>query len=126
MNISEITKNVLSIPRQFNSLSSVSVHTLLRESGYFEHYKNISEDVIHNALADHPELIQEWMQFSEDKRTCAGWYVTQDTKGQYGVGRISENAVDDTWKIEYARAIDACTAFIMREIEDIRQNSDEP
>ena len=62
------------------------------------------------------------MQYADDKRTSSGWYVTLNDEGCYEAGYIA-----DVWtrtnRVRYDNAIDACAAFIKREIEDIRTNN---
>jgi hypothetical protein len=62
------------------------------------------------------------MQYADDKRTSSGWYVTLNDEGCYETGYIA-----DVWtrtnRVRYDNAIDACAAFIKREIEDIRTNN---
>jgi hypothetical protein len=93
--------------------------SLLKATGYFEHYDQISETDIRAALIQRPGCVQEWLQQSEDKRTSAGWYVMQNDEGCYEVGYVTERGELEQ-RVAYADRLDACAAFVKREIEGIR------
>ena len=119
MNISETIIDVIRLPRKFGNLGNVSIHSLLKATGYFENHSQVSESAIREELIRHPEFIQDWMLLSEDKRSNAGWYFRQDDKAGYVVGYFTQKG-DHLRQSEYSDPIDACAAFIKREIEDIR------
>jgi hypothetical protein len=110
---------IVTLPRRFHSLGNVSMFSLLEATGYFELHDQISEGDIRAALLHCPECIEEWMQYSEDKRTSSGWYVTQDDEGCYETGYIAD-ASTRTKRIQYESLVDACAFFIKHEIEEIR------
>jgi hypothetical protein len=91
---------------------------LLQATGYFEVHDQISEPDIQFGLARSPESVEEWTQYSEDKRT-SGWYIIQDDEGRYEVGFVAENG-ERSNQIWLDSRLDACAAFIKHEIESIR------
>lgn len=116
MNIQRTVRNVVSLPRRFLALGTASVHSLLQESGYFEVHAHVTEEIIHEALLEQPGLIDIWMEFSEAKRTSAGWFVIKEGPMRYQVGHFPDQEA-----VDYPDAAAACAAFIKREIEDIRK-----
>ena len=118
MNITDTVIDLIYIPRKFEDLGNVSIYSLLRDSGYFETYSEISESTIREGLRAHPETVEEWMRFSQDKRTNAGWYFRPSRKG-YEVGYFSRFQ-GDIKSTHYSDRTQACAVFIKNEIEEIR------
>jgi len=113
---------IVTIPRRFHT-TDMSPFALLEATGYFDAYDQISEDDIRAALRRCPECVQEWEQYVEDKRTPSGWYFTLNDEGLYETGYFDIKAVpNDTNRVQYERAVDACAAFIKHEIESIRSD----
>jgi hypothetical protein len=119
MNTDDIVAQIITLPRRFHSLGNASMFSLLQGTGYFGLHDHISEHDIREALLRCPECIQEWMRYSEDKRTSSGWYITENDEGCYEVGDVTERG-DLQQRLVYADPIDACAAFVKREIENIR------
>lgn len=117
----DIAMQIVTMPRRFHSLGNISIFSLLKETGYFELHDQISEEDIRTALLCCPECIREWMQYSEDQRSSNAWYFTLNDEGLYETGHFDIKSVpNDTNRVQYANAIDACAAFIKHEIESIR------
>lgn len=112
-----VAAQIITIPRTFTELGNVSIYSLLERTGYFDVPDHISEADIRAALVCCPECIEEWMQYSEGKRT-SGWYITLD-KPRYEVGYVSENG-HCAKQAYYDNEMDACATFIKHEIENIR------
>ena len=117
--IEAIVAELVILPERFHRLGNASILSLLEATGYFGLHDQISESDIRAALLRCPERTQEWMQYSGDKRTSSGWYVTQKEEDCYEVGYFTERG-DRRRRVVYEKRIDACAAFIKREIEDIR------
>ena len=118
MNITDTVIDLIYLPRKFEDLSDVSIYSLLRDSGYFETHSQIAESTIRQALCAHPETVDEWMRFSEDKRTNSGWYFRPSCNG-YEVGYFSRSQ-GDIQSAEYSDRTEACAIFIKNEVEEIR------
>jgi hypothetical protein len=118
-NKSEIVAQIVRLPQTFHSLGNISIFSLLEATGYFKLHDQISEQDFHAALIRCAECVKEWMQYAEDKRTANGWYVTVNDEGCYETGYIADDGTR-TNRLQYDNAIDACAAFIKREIESIR------
>jgi len=120
MNKDNTINNIIYLPEKFYKQRDVSIYSLLKESGYFELHNQIIEANIFDGLIKHPECIDQWLNWSADKRSSSGWYFKQNDNGKYVVGYfpLKEN-LETT---EYLDEVEACAAFIKREIEDIRNS----
>lgn len=114
MNLYKVISKIVHIPRR---LHDMSVYSLLMESGYFEVYSLISPDDIKEVLASELNCIDEWQTYSENKRCSSGWYFMKKEKHKYIVSYYPP--YKGACKI-YTTPLDACAAFIKKEIEDIR------
>lgn len=121
MEVSDVIAGLIHLPRRFNSLGNVSIYDLLKETGYFEMHDQVSEESIHEPLAQQPECVDEWINYSEDKRSSTGWYLKQEGGGTYVVGYFAGKNGEHS-KFRYANRIAACAAFIKCESEHIRHN----
>ena len=98
------------------------MHELLRKTGYFEQYDEVSETAIRDTLMCYPEYIDEWISYCQDKRTSSGWYIIQEDSTCCKVGWFSANG-DRSMESIYVDRREACAAFIKHELEDIRRSS---
>lgn len=119
MNIDHTIERIIHLPRLFKSLGNKSMHSLLRDTGYFEIADQIYEEDIGKALKQHPECINEWQLVSDDKRTTSGWYFKELDNGKYIVGYFDLKRKDNS-DVEFSDIREACAFFIKHEIEDIR------
>jgi hypothetical protein len=121
MNIKDIVINIIYIPIKFRMPgSNETLYSLLKQSGYFETYEQIHEDMLYEALASHPVCSYAWLFYSEDKRVSSGWFFEQNSQEKYTVGYYPPN--ENFKKIKYSDMRKACAAFIRLEIEDIRKS----
>lgn len=113
---------IIRLPSDFNNLSNVSMFSLLHASGYFSEFEKISEETIREQLEKTPDRVEDWLVYSEDKRSVPGWYFKSDDEHKYVVGYI---AIDGPTKeqYEYDNQIAACAAFIKKEVEGIRKTA---
>ena len=117
-------KTIISIPDQLKRLGSISVYKLLENIGYFKEFDKISEKNIYEFLLNDSDYSDKWLIYSEDKRTDSGYYFKQDIDGSYVVGYFSDNKYANVQK--YKNKLEACAAFIKKEIEEIRGNENKP
>lgn len=120
MSIQDVVNKIIYLPLDFISPDNdKSIYSLLKETRYFETYSQINEDILLNALTEHPECINAWLSYSENKRTSSGWYFKQNNQEKYIVGYFSSK--EDYEKNEYSDIKIACAFFIKQEIESIRK-----
>lgn len=115
----ELIVNVLSLPRKLKTLSHVSLQELLKRTGYFKAYTWVTEASLRVMLKRHPEYIDDWVAYSEDKRASTGWYIKRAEMKLDIVGFYSDQ-VGRRRDTTYLDPIAACAAFIKHEIEDMR------
>lgn len=115
----ELIKRILFLPKEFHNKRDVSIYSLLKESGYFEFYEYINETNTYNALTANQQCIDDWISWSEDKRSNSGWYLINTENETFIVGHMASDSQFKT--TEYFDRIEACAAFIKHEIEEIRK-----
>jgi hypothetical protein len=55
--------------------AGISLRDALAEARYAACRPGFTVDDLRSLLAAHPSLVEEWLAYSEDKRTSGGWYV---------------------------------------------------
>ncbi len=116
----QLIKDIIFLPKKFYDEGNTSIYSLLKGSGYFELYERVSESGILEVLTQYPECVNQWLDWSENKRTNSGWYFKQDERGKYIVGFFP--VIDGLKQIEYSDSKEACADFIIKEIEEIRKS----
>jgi len=116
----ETAVRVCNIPSEFHRRRDTSVFQLVQESGYAEADTSSLRCAVEQQLRTHPTLLDDWLAYCADKRTSSGWYLADDTSftvGYYDVGhgRSREQRFSDR--------SEACTEFIMRELEAISERT---
>lgn len=114
-----IIDELIKLPNQFNTILNKSIYDLLRDTGYFEIYDQILVENIYKKLSVYPsKFVEDWLSYSENKRSNTGWYFKSNEKQKYVVGMLDSEGENNHF--EYKDCIEACAAFIKNEIEDIR------
>lgn len=106
---------LISLPREFSQKNTVSMYDLLQAVGYTSIARQVSEQDLYDALFSHPDFVNEWLEYSEDKR-CAGWYFRLNDSNKYLIGYFDLNRNIET---EYDDKLEACAAFVKRELDEI-------
>jgi hypothetical protein len=107
---------LICLARDFSQSGTLSMYDLLLQTGYSKAAGMISEGDIYMELADHPELIDSWLEYSENKRSDDGWYFKIVDKNKYLVGCLGSTSAALT---EYDSKIRACANFIKYELDSI-------
>lgn len=117
-----IAEAVARMPRTSLSRRDVSTYAILEQSGYFERHADVTPELLAEILASDASLVDDWLAFSENKRTSSGWYFCQAATG-FTVGLVNDagSRVDEH---TYRDRIEACAEFIKKEVEDMRQLGD--
>ena len=68
--------------------AGVSLRDALKTTGYTEHRPIFSAADLLPIIGRDPSLVEEWMSYSENKRTDGGWYILRDGT----IGRIGNPA----------------------------------
>ena len=67
-------------------------------------------DILVEYLRAHPEVVVEWLMYSDDKRTPGGSYFLE-RRGLWSVGQLDAN------ERTYPSAAEACAHFILEELD---------
>ena len=117
--IEQIVEKVVKLPFDFHRMNK-SIYTLLEESGYFENYNQVDESNILIAIKKQPDLVNDWLQYSDDQRSSPCWYFKQsDDKKYFFVGHYTESKKFEG--INFTNKLEACAAFVKRYIELVRK-----
>jgi hypothetical protein len=107
-----VVERVCRLPIDFRD-GTKSPLQLVRDSGYLENPVALTIEAVEDALRRKPELVDEWLGWSEDKRVSSGWYFlkagTQFVVGYYPRGE----------KRLYADRIAACADFVIHDVASI-------
>jgi len=69
MDINKAILKIIQLPATFKIVRNRSIYSLAQETGYFELHDEIDELKINKIISLHPVYIDDWLQYSEDKRT---------------------------------------------------------
>lgn len=98
------------LPRSYRA-GVHSLRDLVAASGFGTIRDSITSQDLRPFLERHADLIDDWIRWSEDKRTREGWYISPAGNGAH-VGYVGES--------EPARYIaplaEACAQFILHEV----------
>ena len=122
---SNILVEIVYLPLEFRRRGDISMYGLLKQTGYFERYNEVSEKDIYDTLSDHLECIGEWIQDSEDQRCSKVWYLKQNDDNTLTLVSWSHSTSERS-EILYVDKVAACAAYIKHKIEFIRQISRHP
>src|ERR1043166_4971075 len=88
----------------------------------------LTEERLEARLAWEPALLDQWLQFSDDKRTSGGWYLGKGS-GTWIVGRCSRRGAIHTEPESFPAGARACAAYVLRELDfwqDVGRRSSVP
>lgn len=88
----------------------LSIRDALKRSRYDERRESIKIDEVISALKDNPELVLQWIMFSEDKRTNGGWYILSD---KHEIGKIG----DDSATFIFDGIEEAVAYYVLHELD---------
>ncbi len=108
----DVVADICELPLRLR-IRNISVIALVEESGYRDDPNALTVDAISSYLAEHPELVDSWFGYSEDKRTSSGWYVKQLAADAFEIGYYPKGE-----PLSISGRIPACAEFIVRESRD--------
>ena len=95
--------------------SGRSLRDLLASKRYLELRPWIDEGAMVQAIHNEPELVDQWIAYSEDKRTSGGWWLLGN-RANWEVGRfgdLGKPAIRDAFdSAEIATAV-----YVLRELD---------
>jgi hypothetical protein len=122
--VDRLTISVCNLPRDFYRVRTKSVVQLLRECGFIGGTAQLSREAIIEVLNSDPSLIQEWMNYSGNKRTSSGWFLLENGRVGHLDARpnASRNVRLDLEPIAQNLTF-ACAEFIIKETGSIRDHA---
>ena len=115
----DLLNKIIRLPRDFYN-NELSIHELLKSTGYFEYYDFIKQKTILEALEKSEEYINDWLEWSANKRITFGWYFKREDN-KYLVGYLDPNNGNSMNNFtEFSDSKNACAYYIKNEIEEIR------
>lgn len=113
---SEVVRRACNIAHSLHHQDNVSPWRLLQDSGYVQRRAEIDVASLTQCFVEHPDLIGEWLIYSENKHVSSGWYFSADsTDGRYVVGYFPADAKKQ--ECRFTSAADACAVFVKSELE---------
>ena len=104
---------ICNLPNAFKQVDK-SIDTLINESQFQLFYKEIRIEDIIKYLQIHPDLIEDWKQYSDDKRTSGGYYYRS-----MHIGSVENKTFDKTFTSD----TEACAEYILKEVSFLMHNN---
>lgn len=105
---------VLSIARDHSSLRGgrgLSLRQLIEESRYCDLRPKIEASDLEDVLRTEPQLVEDWLAYSEDKRTSGGWAFGPSHNEGWTV------YVPGGEPKSFAASAAACAEYVLRELD---------
>lgn len=90
--------------------AGLSIRDALAQSNYIANRGCLNQAQLLEVLADKPEFMDDWIRFSEDKRTSGGWYIKRETRE---VGRLSP----EVESMIFGSLAEAVAAYVVLELD---------
>ena len=112
MDLDERFTRICDIPAEFRR-SGRSLREVVQTSGYAEVRGHFAARELAEHLRARPAVVEQWVAYSEDKRTSAGWYLRPPNS----IGRITREP--PMHEVKHVDLAAACAAFIIAELDQI-------
>jgi hypothetical protein len=87
----------------------LSMKDALARTGYAAYRANFTVGDVLALISAHSSLLEEWLAYSEDKRTDGGWYVLRDAE----IGQVRKPSAQRS----YATIEEAVAQFVVHELD---------
>jgi hypothetical protein len=98
--------------------SGVSIRDALKQTAYMAYRPTFKASDLRPLLLTDPTLVEDWLAYSEDKRTKGGWYARSSGE----IGQVSNPAS----RVAYATIQEAIAEFVVRELDYWAEPDDFP
>ena len=89
--------------------NGTSLRELLQQENYLSERQNLRISDLADRIRSYPKYIDEWISYSEDKRTTGGWYLLS-------TGEIGQVLKENT-KIQFDSIEEAVAEYVVRELD---------
>jgi hypothetical protein len=97
----------------------MSLYDLLARADYAALRQQFIASELVPLLKEHPELVEQWIRFSENKR-CGGWWISKETReiGWFGSTLRPSVAIARRKPLRFASLEEAVAEFVVRELDE--------
>ncbi|MGR3344089.1 MAG: hypothetical protein ACU0DI_12835 [Paracoccaceae bacterium] len=113
MSSEKIIEKVCCLPIDFRQSRSKSVNDLARMIGHRRFAKFVNVSVAEKFFVERPDIVDEWLTWSQDKRNAPAWYFIEDGD-EFIVGYYPDGE-----RYRFSDRAKACAKFAILEFEDI-------
>jgi hypothetical protein len=89
--------------------AGISLRDALKAACYAEYRPGLSAADLISLIAANPSLVDQWLSYSEDKRTRGGWYIRRD-------GRVGRPLQPETER-QFATLQEAVAEYVILELD---------
>lgn len=97
----------------------MSVYSLVRETGYFERYNEVTESDILARLKSNPRALRDWWQIADDSR-AGGWRMFKSDEDYFHVAFVDDNG-EHLFNSTFSDEASACAHYIKMKLEYLRK-----
>jgi hypothetical protein len=108
---------VLRIPTLTEGPGGISLFDALRRTDYAAVRKEFTASDLVPLLQRHPEFVDQWTLFSENKR-CGGWWVEKESCDVGWLPDVGRPFVARKNTVHFASLEEAVAEFVVRELDD--------
>ncbi len=105
---------VCEIPRRLRERDDVSFLGCLALTGYLDAPDSLTVPSLVAELSRSPSLVEEWLNYSGDKRVTSGWAFERTRDGGAVIAWFPRGE-----RITFGDPVRACAEFIVRELRDL-------
>lgn len=98
----------------YHAIRTSSARELIARTGYADRWRSIDVGRLEETLRLHPDWVDAWIQWSQDKRVGSGWYITRCGDSAFDVG-----CHPTVPPVRYADPTTACAVFVRHELASI-------
>ena len=113
----DVVTAVCRLAFDFYAARTVSPVQLVARSGYGRHRDEVTVPRLERCLAEYPEWVNAWLDYSEDKRSSPGWYIQGRERISFLVGYHEGRSSRPPMRFD--NKVRACAEFVRREVDDI-------
>jgi hypothetical protein len=107
-------EDVCRLAWDYETMRMAGARELIGRTGYRDRWRTITVGMLANSLRQHPDWVDAWMRWSEDKRVSSGWYISRCGESGYDVGQYPTVP-----PVRYRDQIEACAIFVRYELASI-------
>ena len=115
MNKAETLKRICEFAGAYSAEKIKTPLQLFVETEYQENGPSITDEEIEKEIEKKPQLLSEWLAFTEDKRWTPSWGIGKDGN-EYIVFRVLENGKIDH-EFRFKSGASACALMVRKEME---------